>query len=315
MKTNWKNIVVIGIVTWLTTGCAHLISVNPDVTNKELWLTSHSLIQKNVGYYIDNETLNKEIVTAGGGGDSVRYYPYRDMDNAFSKMIASVFEKIFKLENSDNDNVIRRNNINYIIKPTLVTNSSSPSLFTWPATNFIVDLNCEIRDVSGKLIDILTVVGNGQAAASEVNSDYSIAGKRAMKDALLKMQHRLREVKYEVSPAEYSPLNAQPGVADVKGEKTSSSHLSDRLQGTTQKSNTTDGYFLELAAFKSQKDAEIYLSKMRSKLGPVNKVFSIFNSSGWVRTQLGPYLSLDEANRNAEIVKFKLGYKPLIKNH
>lgn len=186
MKINLRSIVAAGVVSLLTVGCAHPIVVSPSIAMIESGGKSHSRIQKNVGYYIDNEAIKKEVVTAGGGGDSVRYYPYRDIEEAFSKMIATVFEKSIKLKTPTDSEAISSNNLNYIIKPTLVTNSSSSGYFTWPPTNFTVDLNCEIRDVTGKLIDNSSVVGQGQAVTGEVLSDHSIAGKRAMEDALLK---------------------------------------------------------------------------------------------------------------------------------
>lgn len=76
-----------------------------------------------------------------------------------------------------------------------------------------------------------------------------------------------------------------------------------------------DDYYLQLAAFKSQKEAEKYLVEMRVKLGDIDKPASIFTSDGWVRTQLGPYLSLEEARRNAKNLKSILGYQPLLKQH
>lgn len=74
-------------------------------------------------------------------------------------------------------------------------------------------------------------------------------------------------------------------------------------------------YYLQLAAFKSQKEAEKYLAEMRIKLGDIDKPFSIFSSDGWVRTQLGPYPGLEEARRNAKSLKASIGYEPLLKRH
>lgn len=74
-------------------------------------------------------------------------------------------------------------------------------------------------------------------------------------------------------------------------------------------------YYLQLAAFKSQPEAEIYLAKMRIKLGDIKNPLSIFTSEGWVRTQLGPYVGLDEAKRGAKQLKARLGYEPLLKQH
>lgn len=74
-------------------------------------------------------------------------------------------------------------------------------------------------------------------------------------------------------------------------------------------------YYLQLAAFKSQAEAEKYLVKMRSQLDKIDYPFSIFTSDGWIRTQLGPYTSLEEARKNAKSLKSSLGYEPLLKLH
>ncbi len=74
-------------------------------------------------------------------------------------------------------------------------------------------------------------------------------------------------------------------------------------------------YYLQLAAFKSNQEAEKYLADMRVKLGNIDKPFSIFTSDSWVRTQIGPYISLNEARRSAASLKVRMGYEPLLKRH
>ncbi|MCX7192811.1 MAG: SPOR domain-containing protein [Proteobacteria bacterium] len=88
-----------------------------------------------------------------------------------------------------------------------------------------------------------------------------------------------------------------------------------KLAETPQQTSNAGVYYLQLAAFKSQREAESYLTDMRVKLGHIDKPFSIFTSDGWVRTQLGPYPSLEEARLSAANLKSSLGYQPLLKRH
>lgn len=87
------------------------------------------------------------------------------------------------------------------------------------------------------------------------------------------------------------------------------------IENNSTPSSGTGEYYLQLAAFKSRKEAENYLAEMRVKLLNIDKPSSIFTSDGWVRTQLGPYDNLEEAHRNAKSLKARLGYEPLLKQH
>jgi hypothetical protein len=73
----------------------------------------------------------------------------------------------------------------------MVTDSSSPSPFTWPPTKFNIDLTCDIADATGNPILSKKVTGEGNAEFDEFKKDFSLSGKRAAEDALLKMQKTL----------------------------------------------------------------------------------------------------------------------------
>lgn len=96
-------------------------------------------------------------------------------------------------------------------------------------------------------------------------------------------------------------------------------NLADPAQGASANSPVASAgngdYYLQLAAFKSKQEAEKYLADMRVKLGNIDKPFSIFTSDSWVRTQIGPYISLSEARFSAASLKVRLGYEPLLKRH
>jgi len=171
-------------------GCAHPIVVSPDIARIERDAASQP-IKKDVAYYIADDVRNREVITPGGGGDKVSYVPYRDIETAFYKMLTNVFGNVTKLKSPTDADAIKKNNIAYVITPTMVTNSSSPSPFTWPPTQFYVELSCDVTDASGKRVMFTKVLGEGKAEFDEFKSDFSLSGKRGTQDALLKMQRAL----------------------------------------------------------------------------------------------------------------------------
>lgn len=171
-------------------GCAHPIVITPDLKKIEP-TSADQPIKKNVAYYISEDVRSQEVITPGGGGDKVSYIPYRDIETAFYKMLSNVFANVTKLKTAADADAIKKNEISYVITPQLLTHSSSPSPFTWPPTQFSVDLTCNISDAAGKAIGTKKVVGQGRAEFDEFKKDHSLAGKRAGEDALKQMQNEL----------------------------------------------------------------------------------------------------------------------------
>jgi len=175
------------IVIMVFTGCAHTIAISPDISKIERDINLEP-IEKNVGYYIAPDVRDKNVTTPGGGGDLVSYFPYKDIETGFYKMLANVFKDVTQLKSPKDMDTINRLSIVYIITPEISTDSSSSSSFTWPPTHFIVNLTCNITDKDGKFIIKSTVTGEGLSEYDEFKSDFSLSGKRAARDALLKMQ-------------------------------------------------------------------------------------------------------------------------------
>ena len=171
-------------------GCAHPIAMTPDVAKIEREASSQP-IRKDVAYFIADDLRSREVTTPGGGGDKVSYVPYRDIETGFYKMLTNVFGSVTKLKSPTDMEAIKKNNVAYVITPTLVTNSSSPSPFTWPPTQFYVELTCDITDAAGNKVMSHKVMGEGRAEYDEFKSDFSLSAKRGAQDALLKMQRTL----------------------------------------------------------------------------------------------------------------------------
>lgn len=184
-------------------GCAHPIVISPNTAKIERESSSLPKIQANVGFFISPEANNLEVTTPGGGGDNVRYFPYRDLETAYQRMLFNVFDNVIKLKSASDNNELSKDNIKFTLEPSLIATSGSTGFFTWPPTNFTVDLSSKIRDASGKDIGNPRVVGNGQQTEGVLafKGDFGLAGRRAMEDALMKMQRALLEFKYENSIA------------------------------------------------------------------------------------------------------------------
>jgi hypothetical protein len=197
----------------LAAGCAHPIKVAPDVAKLERVSSTLPRLTANVGYYIPPEVSSVEVTTAGGGGDNIRYYPYTDVEPGFEKMLSNVFTGVVKINSMTDLPGIARGGTEYIVQPVIVTSSGGSGLFTWPPTNFTVDLTCNVRDTTGALVASPRVVGTGSAETGERLREHGIAGKRAMEDALTKMQATLLETRFGASPPKGQALGS-PSAAD-----------------------------------------------------------------------------------------------------
>ena len=184
-------VLVLAIVT--ITGCAHPFVITPDISTINAPPAAQR-IDKSVGYYISPTDHNKEVITPGGGGDKVKYYPYKDIETGFYKMLTNVFTKVTVLKAPADRSALASAGIQYVIVPTITTDSSSSSIMTWPPTDVTVNLKCDIRDAKGNAVASALVTGTGHAEFSEFKSDFSLSGERASQDALIKMQKKLLEI-------------------------------------------------------------------------------------------------------------------------
>jgi hypothetical protein len=180
MSTRIKFL-LLGIVLILG-GCAHPITITPDLST--VGITQQTKSSKSIGYYLA-EPVEKEVTTSGGGGDNVKYKPYKDLETGLYKMYAGIFSNVTLLSSSSDP---ARSKLDYIAAVEISTSSSSPSLFTWPPTVFTLNLANDISDAKGTLLGNLRTSGEGRAEFSEFKNDFGLAGKRASQEALNKMQ-------------------------------------------------------------------------------------------------------------------------------
>lgn len=167
-------------VILLLTGCAHPISLTPDLAKIP---PASSKIAKTAGYVIAETNRWREVTTPGGGGDKVRYFPYRDLEPGFRKVLSEVFDKVAKLSGPD-DAAIAAQNVSLVITPTITTTSSSSSALTWPPTSFTIELNCAVLDARGQPVTQIKSQGEGRATFDEFKHEFALAARRAAEDAL-----------------------------------------------------------------------------------------------------------------------------------
>jgi len=177
------------IAALLLVGCAHHITITPPLTTLDV--TDIVKIDKTVAYYISPADRAKEVTTPGGGGDKVTYLPYLQSESALKRVLSNVFTKVVAIPSLDDKRFIADNRIAYIFVPTMYTNSSSDSAFTWPPTRFTVMLDCRALDDSGTVVWQKKVTGEGKAEFSEFKNDRSLAGWRATQDAFMNLQRAI----------------------------------------------------------------------------------------------------------------------------
>jgi hypothetical protein len=148
-------------------------------------------IEKNVGYYIAAENLAKQVETPGGGGDKVKYLPYKESEPALKQVLSNIFGEVHSLPSPNPAEFIAAKNIAYIFIPTITTDSSSRSPWIWPPSDFTVSLDCRATDGTGKVIWETNLKAEAHLPLPEVYRDHSRAGQEAIKEAFLELQNKI----------------------------------------------------------------------------------------------------------------------------
>ena len=190
---NYMRAAALGLTIAILSGCAHNITISGDST--ELTKAAKpQQIDKVVGLVITDEQRARDVTTPGGGGDKVTYKPYRDLEFPIYLELSRTFKQVVKLNAAPDEATARSKGINYIIAPQITTDSSSPSIVTWPPTDFSVTLVCTVTDPTGKLVGEPQVQGNGHAEFDEFKHNLGLAAQRAAVDAVKKLPAAIQSV-------------------------------------------------------------------------------------------------------------------------
>lgn len=190
MKKFINLIFLSSFFVFFLSGCAHKIDISPKMDDiRAVEIIPQNLI---VGYFISEEDLNKEVVTAGGGGDMVKYTPYKDTEAVLNTVLSKNFKKVYYVKSLNDSKFVEDKNISYIFVPKIQTTSSSPSLFTWPPTKFTFELTTTATQIQPKAIFLETTISStGNAEYEEFIKDFGLSAKRATEQTFMKTQYEI----------------------------------------------------------------------------------------------------------------------------
>lgn len=192
VKLNWLQMIGMTVSIIVLSGCSHKISLAPPLNELQDAKVKNK-INVNVGYYISSSMENIEVTTPGGGGDKVKYTPYKDTEAALNTMLSKKFKRVYSLKSLEDKNYINEKNIMYIFTTNIYTDSSSTNFLIWPPTDFTIELTCNAVDINRNSIWTEKVSTNGHANAGELMKNFSLSAERATKDAFFKMLEKLEE--------------------------------------------------------------------------------------------------------------------------
>lgn len=184
-----RHLVLGALAGLIFSGCAHQIVITPDVS--KLDRSKVTQVDRSVGYVISAANRELEVTTPGGGGDKLRYKPYQELEPALFQVLSNLYRRAYRLESASDAETIQAKEITLVFVPQIKTQSSSKSPFTWPPTDFVVELEVQALDPAGTTLWTKRIVGEGKAEYSEFVSDMPLAARRASLSALSQLQEVL----------------------------------------------------------------------------------------------------------------------------
>lgn len=166
--------------------CAHPISITPLSTPKQ----TAPLSAKKVAYLISEDDKNRLITSAGGGGDKITYYPYRDLEKSVRDALMSIYSDVTAIKTMSDD-LVKSGSVSLVFTPLITTVSSSDSMVTWPPTHFFIDISCTVSNSAGGIVDKFQVSSDGYAEYSDFKQDFGLAGRRAASEVSEKLRQTI----------------------------------------------------------------------------------------------------------------------------
>jgi len=176
---------------FLLGGCAHPISISPNITKLQ-GVATQGRIDKSVGYFISEPNKALSVTTPAGGGDSVRYSPYTDLESGLYAVLANVFNNVYPVKDIHDQAYLQDKGISWIFTPTITTSSSSRNNFFWPPTDFTVTIACVAADgAQHEVWRAAVTADNDVIAVNEVLHDQGLAGRLAAEKSLRQLQQQI----------------------------------------------------------------------------------------------------------------------------
>lgn len=188
--TLWIRYLVVFATITILGACAHTITINPSTTPQRS--EDHTYSTKVAGYVMTDADRAKQVTTEGGGGDKVNYFPYKDLEKGIRDVLKSLYSDVVLVRSPSDFEAIKRDGVGIVFAPEIYTSSKSDSAFTWPPTQFAIDLSSTVTDATGSMLARVRVSGQGAASFSEFKEDFGLAGRRATQDAFEKLIIEIR---------------------------------------------------------------------------------------------------------------------------
>ena len=160
----------------LLAGCSHPITM---ITETAPPRSLAHLVPKKVAYVMTDAQRDQQVTTAGGSGDRVSYYPYRDLEKSIRDALRAVYRDVIVLRTAGDAKANEAAGVSLVFTPQIKTDSSSSSWITWPPTSFTAEVACVVSDAVGAEVTRVRATGNGTAEFGEFNGDYGLAARRA----------------------------------------------------------------------------------------------------------------------------------------
>jgi hypothetical protein len=177
------------VAVMFASGCAHMINITPPLNTISAETTTK--IERTVGYYISKEQRALLVTSKGGGGDKVTYHPYAELEPALNQVLSNLYTKVVVLAAINDKAELESKQIAYVFAPVITTTSKSSSALTWPPTNFTVTIVCTAANGGGANVWNTTITGTGDAVFEDFKHDFSLAARRASKDAFNQLQKQI----------------------------------------------------------------------------------------------------------------------------
>ncbi|SCX70962.1 hypothetical protein [Variovorax sp. EL159] len=160
----------------LLAGCVHPITM---ITETAPPRSQAHLLPKKVAYVMTDALRDVEVITPGGSGDRVSYYPYRDLEKSIRDALRAVYRDVVVLRTAGDAKANEAAGVSLVFTPQIKTDSSSSSWISWPPTSFTAEVSCVVTDAAGAEITRVRATGNGTAEFGEFKGDFGLAARRA----------------------------------------------------------------------------------------------------------------------------------------
>jgi hypothetical protein len=187
-------------LTLMNTACSQLIVISPHASTTPS--EGSKKVPKKVGMFISDANLAAETRHPHGGGDTVVYLPYRDLETPIFRVLQQSFQDAARL-NDLNDSIITTDSLSILAIPKIETTSTSGIFGMWAPNEFSVTIRCEFLSATTRApIVEISATGKGTARAGELMNETSLAARRATQEAIEKFRQVLLEQTEVLAQAE-----------------------------------------------------------------------------------------------------------------